>query len=143
MKGYFEFFILSESLEKNDIRNLRLCLLANGRVAYFGEREEASTFFKGINYECPLKYNPSDYFIEVLATKHKNENNMQKIRVIIKQNNFPLNKYFKMNKIKWKQKAICDSFDKSSCFEKVTNQLRSVNREKNYNLRSDDVKMKK
>jgi hypothetical protein len=44
--------------------------LAEGKVAYFGKREEACGFFSSIGYECPPQYNPADYFIEKLASSN-------------------------------------------------------------------------
>lgn len=33
------------------------------------------------NYECPIKYNPADYYIEILALKSNNKNNYANIQV--------------------------------------------------------------
>ena len=33
------------------------------------------------NYECPIKYNPADYYIEILALKSNNRNNYLNIQV--------------------------------------------------------------
>ncbi|XP_048479461.1 protein scarlet [Plutella xylostella] len=44
-----------------------LMLLAEGRVAYAGSAAGALGFFKSLGYHCPLMYNPTDYFIKVLA----------------------------------------------------------------------------
>ena len=35
-----------------------------------------------INFQCPLKYNPADYFIEILAYKMNGKDNNQNIKVI-------------------------------------------------------------
>jgi hypothetical protein len=35
-----------------------------------------------MNYECPIKFNPSDYFIEVLAAKNAIKSNVERINVI-------------------------------------------------------------
>ncbi|RNA33868.1 white isoform X1 [Brachionus plicatilis] len=60
----------------------KLCLLAEGKVAYFGERESALDFFKSISYECPLKYNPADFYIDILAVKRNKINNMNNLQAI-------------------------------------------------------------
>lgn len=52
--------------------------MAEGKVAYFGKREEACNFFSSIGYNCPLQYNPADYFIEILASSNS-ETNIQTI----------------------------------------------------------------
>lgn len=44
-----------------------LLLLAQGRVAYMGETRRALDFFSGLNYECPVSYNPADFYIRCLA----------------------------------------------------------------------------
>ncbi|XP_061711951.1 protein scarlet-like [Cydia pomonella] len=45
----------------------KLVLLAEGRVAYAGSAKGALTFFESLGYHCPITYNPTDYFIKVLA----------------------------------------------------------------------------
>ena len=35
-----------------------------------------------MSFECPLKYNPADYYIEVLASKVNKKSNLEKIKVI-------------------------------------------------------------
>ncbi|CAH2990877.1 unnamed protein product [Chilo suppressalis] len=45
----------------------RLVLLAEGRVAFAGNSSAALGFFESLGYHCPLTYNPTDYFINVLA----------------------------------------------------------------------------
>ena len=44
-----------------------LCLLAFGRVAYFGPRAAAIDYFAAQGFPCPPYSNPADYFIEVLS----------------------------------------------------------------------------
>ncbi|XP_050684576.1 protein scarlet [Leptidea sinapis] len=45
----------------------KLVLLAEGRVAYAGNASGALSFFESLGYHCPITYNPTDYFIKVLA----------------------------------------------------------------------------
>ncbi|CAH3891375.1 protein scarlet [Pieris brassicae] len=45
----------------------KLVLLAEGRVAYAGNASGALGFFESLGYHCPITYNPTDYFIKVLA----------------------------------------------------------------------------
>ncbi|KAF2898581.1 hypothetical protein ILUMI_07595 [Ignelater luminosus] len=45
----------------------KVLLMAEGRVAFLGTREEASGFFTSLDAPCPLNYNPADYFIQLLA----------------------------------------------------------------------------
>jgi ABC-type multidrug transport system ATPase subunit len=44
-----------------------LCLLAEGRLAYIGQLQEAYDFFASIDYVCPKNYNPADYYIHKLS----------------------------------------------------------------------------
>ena len=64
-------------------------MLSEGRVAYYGKLQVAEEFFKSIDYPCPTKYNPADYYIEILASKRKGQDNSQSLH------------------------AICDSYEKS------------------------------
>lgn len=40
-----------------------LCLLAKGKVAYFGPREDVIGYFDKIGYTCPQYTNPADYIV--------------------------------------------------------------------------------
>ena len=42
-------------------------VLAEGRVAYFGDREGMVPYLSKLNYSCPHNYNPSDYVINILS----------------------------------------------------------------------------
>nr|QUF59469.1 ATP-binding cassette transporter Abcg-like5 [Brachionus angularis] len=53
----------SEVFEKFD----RLCLLAEGRLAYIGDSIEAGKFFSGQGFPVPSNYNPADHYIITLA----------------------------------------------------------------------------
>lgn len=45
----------------------KLLLLAEGRIAFAGSDSAALNFFESLGYHCPVTYNPTDYFIKVLA----------------------------------------------------------------------------
>ncbi|KAG2570795.1 hypothetical protein PVAP13_7KG004600 [Panicum virgatum] len=43
-----------------------LCLLANGRMVYFGPTPEAAEFFTANGFPCPLRRNPSDHYLRII-----------------------------------------------------------------------------
>ncbi|XP_054160831.1 protein white-like [Oppia nitens] len=45
----------------------QLLLIADGRVAFMGNIDEANNFFSSIGYTCPTNFNPCDYYIQQLA----------------------------------------------------------------------------
>lgn len=47
----------------------QILLLAEGRVAFFGDPEDAIEFFGENGYKCPVNYNPAEYLISVLSTE--------------------------------------------------------------------------
>uniref|UniRef100_A0A183CHT4 ABC transporter domain-containing protein n=1 Tax=Globodera pallida TaxID=36090 RepID=A0A183CHT4_GLOPA len=49
----------------------KICLLANGRLAFLGAINEAIAFFSGLGYNLPANFNPADHFISTLAIKAK------------------------------------------------------------------------
>ncbi|CAF0966239.1 unnamed protein product [Rotaria sordida] len=60
-----------------------LYLLAEGRVAYFGERKNAQTFFSGLGFNAPDNYNLSDFYIQTLAILSFNrENSLERVKYI-------------------------------------------------------------
>ncbi|CAF0860666.1 unnamed protein product [Brachionus calyciflorus] len=44
----------------------KLCLLSEGRIAFFGPRQHALRYFENYGYYCPINYNPSDYLVSIL-----------------------------------------------------------------------------
>lgn len=44
-----------------------LMLLSDGRTMYFGPATHATTYFGHHGYQCPPNFNPSDYFMDLLA----------------------------------------------------------------------------
>lgn len=51
-----------------------LLLMADGRVAYLGKNQDAVGFFSGLGLNCPVNYNPADFFIQELAVVPGREN---------------------------------------------------------------------
>jgi len=61
----------------------KLCLMVEGKVAYFGEVPGASKFFNDLNLEVPNNYNPADFFIKNLAVApNKREECIENIKKI-------------------------------------------------------------
>ena len=56
----------SEIFEKFD----RLCLLAERRLAYIGDLNEAASFFNSQGFNLPNNYNPADFYIETSCLKN-------------------------------------------------------------------------
>ena len=64
----------------------KLCLLAEGRLAYLGNLSNANEFFSSQGHQMPPNYNPADFFIKKLALNPSNKENCLKIvHVILKQ----------------------------------------------------------
>lgn len=60
----------------------KLCLLAEGRLAFLGSLEQASSFFETQGYRVPYNYNPADFYIKNLAIlPWDRENSAKKINV--------------------------------------------------------------
>lgn len=36
-------------------------------MCYAGDRKNATTYFKGIGFECPVDTNPAEYFIDLVT----------------------------------------------------------------------------
>jgi ATP-binding cassette, subfamily G (WHITE), eye pigment precursor transporter len=68
----------------------RLCLLAEGSLAYLGDLNMANSFFSTLDFKCPLNYNPADYYIQTLAISPFDKENCEE-----------------------RVNLICDNFDKS------------------------------
>lgn len=45
----------------------QILLLAEGRVAFMGNLDDAYNFFDSVGFKCPSKYNPADFYIDKLA----------------------------------------------------------------------------
>ncbi|CAM1309466.1 wht-7 (predicted) [Pycnogonum litorale] len=51
----------------------RLFILAEGRVAFTGSKEQALEFFSQQNLVCPVHFNPADFYVHALAIVPGNE----------------------------------------------------------------------
>lgn len=47
----------------------QVLLLSEGRVAFFGEPDDAVEFFGDYGYKCPVNFNPAEYLISVLSAE--------------------------------------------------------------------------
>ncbi|KAK0160938.1 hypothetical protein PV328_008290 [Microctonus aethiopoides] len=56
----------------------RIILVADGRIAFSGSRDDALSFFAMQGYQCPKKYNPADFLVATLAIAPKNEDNCRR-----------------------------------------------------------------
>jgi ABC-type multidrug transport system ATPase subunit len=45
----------------------KICFVTEGRLAFFGDRNQAYTFFAQQGYKCPSNYNPAEYYIKTLS----------------------------------------------------------------------------
>ena len=57
----------------------RLCLLAEGRLAYIGDLVEAASFFGSQGFNLPNNYNPADFYINTLAIVPSNKDTSKQI----------------------------------------------------------------
>lgn len=64
-----------------------LCLLAEGRLAYLGDLNEAPNFFASQGFTLPSNYNPADFYINTLAVVPSNKETT-KIMIEVKINQF-------------------------------------------------------
>lgn len=63
-----------------------LFLMAEGRVAFRGKSSKALDFFKRAGFECPINYNPADFYIQNLAIIPGRENeSREKVAAIVSQ----------------------------------------------------------
>jgi ABC-type multidrug transport system ATPase subunit len=69
----------------SEIFNLfdQLILLADGRIAYFGPREESIDYFASIGYQVPQFTNPADYFMMQLATLDDSETDKKRVKKLL------------------------------------------------------------
>lgn len=60
----------------------RLCLMAEGRLAYLGDLKKCPAFFASHGFTCPNNYNPADFYIQNLALVPANrEESLERIQV--------------------------------------------------------------
>eukprot|EP00158_Paraphelidium_tribonemae_P007562 Partr_v1_DN28287_c0_g1_i1_m76207 putative ATP-binding cassette, sub-family G (WHITE), member len=63
-----------------------LCLLAEGRVMYFGPVHDVVSYFAGVGYQCPNYTNPADFlFMSILNTEKTDKADQEANAVRIKQ----------------------------------------------------------
>ncbi|EFN69860.1 Protein scarlet [Camponotus floridanus] len=48
-------------------------LMADGRSIYFGTLENATDFFKSQDYHCPINYDESEYYVNILSRRNRSE----------------------------------------------------------------------
>ncbi|XP_076678317.1 protein scarlet isoform X2 [Andrena cerasifolii] len=54
-----------------DVYNLfsHVIFISDGRIPYFGTLEDATRFFSGLGFECPVGFNESEYYIKLLSIR--------------------------------------------------------------------------
>ncbi|GBN95521.1 Protein white, partial [Araneus ventricosus] len=63
-----------------------LLLMAEGRVAFRGRSTKALDFFKRAGLQCPINYNPADFYIQNLAiVPGKEKESKEKVMAIVEQ----------------------------------------------------------
>lgn len=60
-----------------------LCLMAEGRIVYFGDREEAVEYFKSEGFECPNFVNPADYWISICSSREGDAESQARVKKLI------------------------------------------------------------
>ncbi|KAF7638719.1 ABC transporter domain-containing protein [Meloidogyne graminicola] len=83
----------------------KICLLAEGKLAFLGTTSEAIPFFESLGYTLPENFNPADFFIGILADAAKSKGSRRRI-------------YSKINK-------ICSAFIKSDTGKQLMIELSS------------------
>jgi ABC-type multidrug transport system ATPase subunit len=62
----------------------KICLIAEGRCAFIGDKQDAVSFFESQSLICPLNYNPADFYIKTFAISPiEREACLTKVKVII------------------------------------------------------------
>ena len=59
-------------------RPLRVCLVAEGEIAFMGKTSDALDHFRDAGYACPANFNPADHYIFTLAIRPGNEEKCRK-----------------------------------------------------------------
>ncbi|KAK6166710.1 hypothetical protein SNE40_023343 [Patella caerulea] len=96
----------------------QVLLLAKGRTAFLGSAQDSYDFFKGLNYPCPVNFNPADFYVLTLAIVPGKEEACRS-----------------------KVEAICDAFQQSEHTQRMVQEMDKVNGqnpgEENYSLVQD------
>lgn len=110
----------SEIFEKFD----RLCLLAEGRLAYIGNLNEANGFFGSQGFNVPNNYNPADFYINTLAIVPSNKDE-SKAKVEVR---YFLYLFILANlNLIFFFKKICDYFSESQFNSKLNEEIKNAN----------------
>lgn len=97
----------------------KLMLMSSGRVAFLGTPKEAINFFNSQNAPCPANYNPSDFYVHLLAVVPNNEEESRQ-----------------------KNARICDAFAESSINKNIKSTTASLRKSAENNpLPSDGQKL--
>eukprot|EP01039_Chlorochromonas_danica_P007161 gene7161-7918_t len=70
----------------------RLLLLSDGKLMFFGQVDQALTYFRNLGYDCPQHFNPADYYLDILSlnTKTVETETETKARITFFENAFIL-----------------------------------------------------
>ena len=61
-----------------------LILMMDGYIVYQGEAQKSAAYFASINYKCPIRSNPADFYMKVLAVAYpKPIEDEQKIKNLV------------------------------------------------------------
>ena len=50
-----------------------ICLLSEGRLIYFGPREDVLPYFRKLGHACPAHFNPAEFLADLVAVDHTSE----------------------------------------------------------------------
>lgn len=82
--------------------HLRICLLAEGRVAFLGSTEQATEMWSRMGWPLPENFNPGDHFISTLAIESgKERKSYARVQVSRRDVSLLLNGFIQ---------RICDTF---------------------------------
>jgi ABC-type multidrug transport system ATPase subunit/ABC-type multidrug transport system permease subunit len=59
----------------------KLLVLSRGEVAYYGDAQQALTYFASLGFECPPLYNPADFFLDVCSADPANAEEVEQARL--------------------------------------------------------------
>merc|ERR1719242_2535405 len=51
----------------------KLLLLASANLIYFGSAAESTEYFESVGYQCPIRYNPADFILELVTDNFASE----------------------------------------------------------------------
>uniref|UniRef100_A0A915LP98 ABC transporter domain-containing protein n=1 Tax=Meloidogyne javanica TaxID=6303 RepID=A0A915LP98_MELJA len=94
----------------------KICLLAEGKLAFLGTTAEAIPFFESLGHTLPDNFNPADFFIGVLADAAKAKRSRGRIH----------------------SKKICSAFTQSDTGKQLMNELSSNTSSEENNLNGNN-----